>query len=111
MIEVIVLEYLNDRLKCPVYMERPEKAKAPYILVEKTGSGRDGYIYSATLAIQSYGQTLYQAAELNEQVKKALDQLACLDDVCRSDLNSDYNFTDPTTKQPRYQAVYNITHY
>lgn len=111
MIELTVLEYLREHLQCPVYMERPEKAKVPYVLIEKIGSSRDGYIYSSMLAIQSYEQSLYKAAALNEQVKQAMDKLIYLDAICRSDLNSDYNYTDTTTKQPRYQAVYDITHY
>lgn len=111
MIEIIVLEYLRENLTCPVYMERPEKVKVPYVLIEKTGSRRDGYIYSSTIAIQSYEQSLYKAAALNEKVKHAMDRLAVLNEVSHSELNSDYNHTDPMTKQPRYQAVYDITHY
>jgi len=31
--------------------------------------------------------------------------------VTKSALESDYNFTNIANKQPRYQAVYDITHY
>ena len=38
-------------------------------------------------------------------------QIIELSEITRVDLNSDYNFTDETTKQPRYQAVFDLVHY
>lgn len=110
-IEIFMQNYLSDKLKCPVLMERPEKAMFPYVILEKTGGGYEEGIYTSTIVLQSYAESLYKAAILNEQVKEAMNDLACMDEVCKSELNTDYNFTDPTMKQYRYQAVYNITHY
>lgn len=111
MIECIVLDYLNDRLEVPVYFESPENPPERYVLIEKTGSSVTNYIYSATFTIQSYAKTLQEAAELNESVKAAMDELPLLDEVSRSKLNTDYNYTDHDTGQYRYQTVYDITHY
>jgi hypothetical protein len=111
MIEETVLNYLSKKLSVPVSMEVPEKPPAAFCVVEKTGSGRDNRINSATFAVQSYGSTLYQAAELNERAKAAMDDLVELNEIARADLNSDYNFTDSSTKRYRYQAIYDITHY
>ncbi|MCD8207829.1 MAG: hypothetical protein LUD72_07820, partial [Bacteroidales bacterium] len=79
--------------------------------IEKTGSGRENHINSSTFAVQSYATSMYNAAELNEQVKGLLDDLINLPEVTASRLNSDYNFTDTSSKRYRYQAVYDITHY
>ena len=49
--------------------------------------------------------------ELNELVKEAMDDIVVLDEISRSALNSDYNFTDVTTKRHRYQAVYDLVFY
>lgn len=111
MIEKIVIDYLEMVLEVPVFMERPEKAPKKYVIVEKTGSSRENFIKSATLALKSHADSLLHAAELNEQVKEAMDSIIRLDVVCRSELNSDYNFTDPTAKAYRYQAVYDLVHY
>ena len=109
MIEKTVLEYLNSRLDV---MARMEKVHADrYVLIEKTGSSNDNFIYSTTLAIQSYAPSLYEAALLNEQVKEVMSELPLLNEVTRCELNTDYNYTNPATKQYRYQAVFNITHY
>lgn len=112
MIEKIVLDYLNDALEVPVFMEMPGEKNRPdkYVLIEKTGSSMNNYISTATIAIQSYADTLYSAALLNEDVKTAMDDIIILDSVSKAKLNTDYNFTDTTKKQYRYQAVYDLVY-
>lgn len=111
MIEKTVLAYLAQSLGVPVCMEEPERAPASFVVVEKTGSSQENHVTHSTLAIQSYAPSLYQAAELNELVKQAMEKLAALNEIGRSRLNSDYNFTDTASKRYRYQAVFDITHY
>ena len=110
MIEKILLDYLNDILNVPVYMEVPERNIKKYVVLEKTGSSKVNKIPTATIAVQSYGPTLYDAAELNEQVKTVIESAIVLPEISAIRLNSDYNFTNPTTKQYRYQALYVITY-
>ena len=110
MIELIILNHLKLELSVPVYLEEPEDAPSSFVLIEKTGSGRENRINSATFAFQSYAGSLYGAAALNDEVKAAVESLVLLDDVGRVKLNSDYKFTDVTTKRYRYQAVYDITY-
>ena len=40
----------------------------------------------------------------------AMDNIISLDSISKSKLNSDYNFTDTTKKQYRYQAVYDLVY-
>lgn len=116
MIEKIVLDYLAEELKpIPVYMNVPESNPNPgggmFVVLEKTGSSLLNWIGEATFAIQSYAPTLYEAATLNEAVKTAMLEITTLDEITSVMLNGDYNFTDETKKQPRYQAVFEISHY
>ena len=111
MIEKIILDYLDQELTTPVFMERPEDPPEKYVLIEKTGSGKRNQICDATLAVQSYAPSLYEAASLNEEVKTKMESAVSLNKICRVSLNSDYNFTDTAMKQYRYQAVFDITHY
>ena len=111
MIEKNILDYLSQQLSVPVYMERPESPPEKYVLIEKTGSGKRNQIYDATLAIQSYAPSMYEAAVLNETVKDAMDSAITLSNISRVSLNSDYNYTDTAMKAYRYQAVFDITHY
>lgn len=112
MIEQIIIEYLGNVNNLPdVYAMRPETKPDTYITVEKTGNARANKINTATIAIQSYAPTLLQASQLNETVKEAMDNIITLDDIASCRLQTDYNYTNTATKQPRYQAVFAITHY
>lgn len=119
MIEKIVLDFLNNNLDVPVYMEMPSNPPVSFVLVEKVGSGVANHIYNATIAIQSYADSLYNTAQLNEAVKRAMlgsgqsydDGILSTFTVTRCELNSDYNATDTTNKRYRYQAVFDLVHY
>lgn len=111
MIELLVLNYLKDG-GINAFMEMPKNTPSfPFVIIEKTGSSKYNLIETSTLAIQSYGETLYDAAMLNEQIKTAMEGAVEVDDITQVSLNSDYNFTDTETKRYRYQAVFEITHY
>jgi len=117
MIELTVVDYLEKVLDVPVYLQSPESYPNPtlnpteYVRVEKVGSSRENYIFTAKIAIQSYASTLNKAALLNKKVKEAMQDIIILDEIVSEDLNSDYNFTDESKKQPRYQAVFDLVHY
>lgn len=111
MIEQIVLNYLEQAIPVPVFMEVPENPPPEFVAVEKTGSGRSDRISRATLAVQSWAGSLLKAAELNERIKTAMDDIIELDSISACHLNADYNFTDPTTKHYRYQAVFDLVFY
>lgn len=108
MIELIIYNYLKNVLSVEVFVERPENELKEYVLLQKTGSSKENYICSATFALQSYAESLLRAAEINEEVKKAMDNLIILDEISKSALNSDYNYTDTAKKKYRYQAVYDV---
>lgn len=111
MVEKVVLDWLSAQLSVPVYMETPQTPPGEYVLLEKTGSGITNYIDRATLAIQSVSSvSLYRAAEINEAVKTAMEGILILPQISRAQRNTDYNFTNPQTKQYRYQAVYDMTY-
>lgn len=112
MIESIIINYLLEAgmsVGQHVYAEKPVDSPDEYVLVEKTGSSRTNRIDRAMIAVQSVSKTsLLRAAQINEEVKAAMDELATLDTVFSCGLNSDYNFTNTSTKEYRYQAVFNI---
>jgi len=111
MIEKTILDYLGEHLSVPVYMEEPINKPASYVLIERTGSSESDLIESTTLALQSYGASLYDAAALNMAVKARIKQAVELPSVSAVYINSDYNFTDTETKRYRYQCVAVVTHF
>lgn len=106
MIEQIVLDYLQNELSVPIFFE--EKNMDEYIVIGKSGTSKREFINSATFFIQSYSNSKYKAALLNEKVKMAMDHMNVLDEITFSRLNSDYDYTDLNKKKYRYQAVYDI---
>lgn len=109
MIEVKIIDYLNKYLDVEVYMEQPKDNKPEsYVIVEKTSGGYENKINQATIAIQSYAKSMYDAAKLNNKIKELLITMAAEEDIGSCKLNSDYNFTDISTKEYRYQAVFNF---
>lgn len=115
MIELILLNYLKSELDYPIYLEEPTRDDngnpKNCIVFEKTGSVEKNKLKSATFAFKSYGESMYKAAMLNEELKSVLEDGIKLDDIAKIKLNSDYNFTDTETKRYRYQAVFDIKYY
>lgn len=109
MIEQVILNYLNAEIgNC--YMERPEKAEMPFVIIEKTGSGLSNGIHSATFTFKSVAPTLFEAAKLNDDVVNALLEIQNKTEISKSVLNSDYNYTNTQTKEYRYQAVFDFVY-
>lgn len=111
MIEITVLNYLKNNLSVPAYVEKPTNKPKRYVVLDKIGSSKENHLLSSTIAFQSYAESKYEAARLNEEVKEIVENMIELDEIAGVSLNSDYNFTDTTTKEYRYQAVYEIYHY
>lgn len=110
MIEEIIQNYLRERA-FPCYLSVPEKSSGNFCVLEKTGSGCEDGVFTATLAVQSYGSSDFTAAQLNALVVQAMLDADILPEVISSELITDYNFPDTTHKRPRYQAVFSVTHY
>lgn len=110
MIELTLLNYLTSKLSVPVKTEKLSNPLGKIVFFERTG-GSGKFIKESTFAIQSYADSMYDAAELNDQVIEAMYGMDELDEVLSVSLNSTYNFTDTVTKNYRYQAVFDIQHY
>lgn len=110
MIELVVKDFLDKKLDVPVLLEKERNLTGKFVILEKTGGTSRNQLYSATIAIQSYANSLYEASLLNEEVKTVMSNLVEVTNVNGVSLNSDYNFTDAETKQYRYQAVFDINY-
>lgn len=110
MIELVILKYLAEHLEVPVFMEHQKEPPKRFVIFEKLSGGYSNKLHSASFAFQSYAESMYESAKLNEEVKKAVLDMIELDEFSRIKLNSDYNFTDTTTKRYRYQAVFDMNY-
>ena len=110
MIEEIIQNYLRENA-FPCYPSVPEKPFGNFCVLEKTGSSYEDGIFTATLAVQSYGSSDYAAAQLSHRVVQTMLDADTLPEIVSCTLNTDYNFPDTTRKLPRYQAVFDVVHY
>lgn len=111
MTEITVRDYLARKLApVEVYLETPERPPESYVLVRQTGSDRDNRILEDDVALQSIAPSRYEALVLNDRVKAAMDVMGPADGVFIARINTDYEFTDTSTKSYRYQAIYQIYH-
>lgn len=108
----LLVEYLSGQLEGTyVGVEAPEQL-SNYVLIDQTGSRLRNHVATTTVAIQSYGESYLDALTRSETVKSLmLNGFIGLDEVASVRLETDYNFTNTATKQYRWQAVYEITHY
>ncbi len=111
LIEGIVRAQLEALLSVPVSCEVPKGIEPPFVVLERVGGGETNHIASASIALQSYGRMLLEAAALNRRVKAAMETVGEMDEIGRCRLDSDYNWTDTSTRQYRYQAVYDLVYY
>lgn len=109
-IEEIICNYITEKLEVTALPEKPSRPFHRKVFVERTGGG-GRFVKESVLAVQSYGDSMYEAATLNDQVIEQMFEAVELDPIINVTLNSNYNFTDETTKEYRYQAVFDITHY
>ena len=113
MIEPYLIYFICSRTDLPVFAEEPEDSYqyTDYVVIEKTASRTVNTLQEATIAIQSYGRSLYDAMTNSSKVREAMETLSHEPEISGAHLESEYNFTDPTTKRYRYQVVYRIYYY
>ena len=111
MIEQTIIEYLQPLIPVPVSTQKREEHPDSYVIVERTGGGMENHIRSAMIAIQAYGPTQVDAARLHEELIDLMLSIISLDDIGACDLNAEYNYTDESTKEYRYQSVWDIVYY
>lgn len=111
MIEIIVRQKLEEQLNIPVFLEQPINKPEKYILIERKGMGETNHLGSSIFMLQSYAESMYESALLNKALISEFKGLISLDEMVSISLNTDYIFTDVTSKKYRYQAVFDVKHY
>lgn len=111
-IEATIVSHLAAKLDTnDVYAERPVNPPDEYYIIEKTAADEENHIKAATVAVQSISNvSLLNAALMSKAAEAAMKTLPEVEDVGSCRLNTAYNYTDPETKEYRYQAVFDINY-
>lgn len=112
MIEKTIINYLGTVQNLPVFAEVPLNAPAEYILIEKTGGSETNHIRQATVVVLCVSRnSLENACRIAEDVRTKMLEIVVVPSVFSCRINAGpYNFTDPDTKNYRYQTVFDIYH-
>ena len=109
LIEAKVIAHLETETSISAYAEVPELNKGSFFVVERIGARSVNHVNTITIAVQSYADTLLDAAVLSTIARVSMENLIRDPDIASVKFNTDYNFTDTTTKRYRYQALFEIT--
>lgn len=110
MIEKTIMDYLGQVQELPIYAETPVDPPDEYILIERTGGSEENMIRQAIVILQTITTvSLYRAAQMAEDIRGYMLGLISDGAVFHCSVNAGpYNFTDTSTKNYRYQTVYEI---
>ena len=109
-IEAYVVQYLTDQ-GFAAYGEVPRETGGEFVTVEKTGGSQPDHIDHATLAVQSWADTMLGASQLADAVAGALRGMIEADTISAVSVNGPYNYTDPSREKYRCQSVAEIVYY
>ena len=91
------------------YVDVPNPRPGSFVTVERTGGGKtDLVVDEPTLAVQSWGPSLWEASQLALAVDADMADMVRLRGVDSVERVSLYRFPDPDSGQPRYEAVYQL---
>ena len=93
------------------YGEVPKTTGGEFVTIERTGGGETNHIERATLAVQSWADTMLDAVKLDSAVADAMESLVEYESVSACRRNGSYNYTNPATNKYRYQSVYEVIYY
>lgn len=112
MIEAALRQYLADNLnRVSVVMEYPKNPPKKFVMLQLTDAGRVNYIDAATFFVTVYADTLYNAAELKEQVKDVLFGAITLPWISNSTLGQETAGIDSANHVYKYDLTFNFYYY
>lgn len=111
MIEVALRDYLTDNMDIPVLMEHPKTSKKKFILLQLADAGQTNHIDMATFFVNVYADSLYEAAELKEEVKTLLFDAISLPGITKSMLGQEQATTDSANHLYQYNLTFNFYYY
>ena len=119
-VEEIIIDYLTENsitgIGEHVYAEKPVDQEDAYILIRRTGGSERDYIRSYLMITEvcvrrdeGNGLTKLYAADIFEELLRKMQSITGTTALYGCHKNSDYDATDPDSKEYRYQALWEVT--
>lgn len=110
LIEQTVKDYLDSVLNntgIKVYPEIPKNPPEKFVVFKLIDRGRENMINEVTFEFYSYGNNTLEAAEVDESLRNAMDNIVTINDIsCH--YGGGNNSPDTTLKRYRYRSYYNL---
>lgn len=112
MIEATIRKYLEDNLdNIPVLMEFPKNPPKKFIVMQLADGGKVNHIDAATFFLTVYANSLYEAAEVNEDVIDLLNDAISIPGITKSMLGQNQSGTDSANHLYTYNLTFNFYYY
>lgn len=109
MIEKTLYDYLKSILDVSVHMEFPANPPGKFITIHKMDGGNANRINAATISIESYAESMYEAGVLSENIKEKMEEMGESSSLVFSvKLGGESNSIDTANKRYRYETIWNI---
>lgn len=111
-LEALVIGWLAKQPELegvPVVAEVPVDRPKRFVTVERVGGGNREFVDRASLAVQAWAGSRFDAATLADTVRVVVGMLPTVEQVARVDVGSVYNWPDPDSRQSRYQITVDVS--
>ena len=109
LIEKTIRDYLIEKIpNVPIEVEVP-KNTSKFVVFRVIDRGKVNLINAVTVEFFSYGSSKVEAAELDDLVRTAMEEIVELDSIFSSKIGGGNDDYDEELKKDRYRAYFNLT--
>lgn len=108
LIEKFVRDYLLTKLNVPVYMEQPAGRVSEYVVFYVTDRGKENHINMATVEFSSYADSKFDAAELDQDLRDAMEGIVETPEIFASKFGGGNDDKDNELNRYRYRSYFNL---
>lgn len=110
LIETTIRNYLIEKIpNVPIEVEVPDN-ESEFVVFRIIDRGKKDLIEAVTVEFFSYGESKLEAAELDEQVRTAMEEIVELPSIFSSRIGGGSDDYDEDLKKDRYRAYFNLTY-
>ena len=110
LIETTIRNYLIEKIpNVPIKLEVPE-SETKFVVFRVIDRGKVNLINAVTVEFLSYGKSKLEAAELDDLVRTAMENIVELKTIFSSKIGGGNDDFDEDLKKYRYRAYFNLTY-
>lgn len=110
LIEMTIRDYLLGKIQnIPIEVEEPTN-ESKYIIFRVIERGKLDLIKSVTVEFYCYGESKFEAATLDEELRTAMENIVELGSIFSSKLGGGNDSYDTDLKKYRYRSYFNLTY-